>query len=218
MRLLPVLLVIALFSVVAGGCGGVGKGTESADTSHQSSPRRGESPSSSTRLKVAPARPVSTLTNGGRHRDFNDGDRDPESNDDDTVLKYGHAADTADKRAVTAVVMSYYAAAADGNGSEGCRLIYPAVVELILENSNAPSARASQLSAGCPPILSKMFDQHRQSFVAQLATLQVTGVRVEEEKALALLRFASTLEPRKLELHREGKMWKIWSLFDTGLP
>lgn len=206
------LLMAVLLSCLASACGSMS--APSSDTAGS-----GATPPRQTTLAATAAVPVRLRPEAESHRDFNDGDDDANGDDDEMVLDYGHRAGAATERSVAATVISYYRAAVAENGAEACKLFYSVIAEEAIPESYGGSAGSgARGTPSCPVVLSKLFAQHHRQFAAELATMEVTGVRVEGEKALAILRFASTPEPRRIELHREGRAWKMWSLFDNGLP
>jgi hypothetical protein len=88
--------------------------------------------------------------NGRGNRDDNDGDSFGEydntydngsyhDGDDSGVLTFGHAASSADARAITAVAMRFYAAAAAESGARACALMTASVVRAIPEGLRAPA-------------------------------------------------------------------------------
>lgn len=215
MRLLLTLLAAALLSAATTSCGGASKHAGAAPQPASSTSTLVTTP---TTASSAPSTVSTTATTHatGRPKDFSDGDDDSNIADDNVVLEYGHLARPADKQAVTTVATRYYQAAAADNGAEGCALMHAVIVESIPETYDKPGSPARGTT--CPAVMSKLFAQRHKQLIADLAGLEVTGVRVEGENALALLRLRTTPEPRKIELHREGGAWKIWALFDSGLP
>jgi hypothetical protein len=67
-----------------------------------------------------------------------DKDNDISAPYDDTnnnsVLDFGHAADAADRRAVTTLLKQYYAAAAAGDGMAACSMIYATLAAAVPED------------------------------------------------------------------------------------
>ncbi len=135
--------------------------------------------------------------------------------DDAPVRFYGHEADAADRQAITALLTRYYAVAARGDGAEACPMIDSLIAETIAEDyGELPALRGKT----CTTVVSKLFAQHHQQLTVDSATLEVTGVRVEGGRALALVRFAKAPVPDYIAVHREGSVWRIWELFAGQLP
>lgn len=218
MRSLLALLAVALLSVGSAACGGAGKGVGSTSQTAPGASASGgaTSTTASSGAQTAPgatSSPSSATEAGRHHKDSDDGDNDPESNDDNEILDYGHAANAADKRAITAVLTSYYAAGAADDGPEGCKLLYSLIAETIPEEFTAPDLRGPT----CEVVMSKLFKQHQQQLSADHAALKVTRVRVNGGKGLALLNLGKTPESHML-LHREGAAWRVESLLEGGMP
>jgi hypothetical protein len=135
--------------------------------------------------------------------------------DDGPIRFYGHEAGAADKQAITTLVRRYYAVAAKKNGTAGCALLASLTADTIpedYEELTGPHART------CPAIMFKLFDQRHQELVRDNTTLEVISVRIEGNRALALLRFAKASEPNHVSVHREGPTWKIWEIFANHMP
>jgi len=153
---------------------------------------------------------VSKSLNHNNDRD-NDGDH---NNDDASVLDYGHPADAADQRASVALVMGYFAAAAAGDGARACSLLIPFIAESVPENAgHTPSLRGKT----CATVMSKLFGQRHAMFAEKNASLKVLDVRIEGDKALAVLNFTAIPEVRQMIERRIGGTWKILDLVDDNL-
>jgi hypothetical protein len=200
------LLAIALLSLGATACGGASKAGSS--TTNQVSPNASTTGGASTTSASSGA------PTGLQGKDSNDGDNDPQSNDDTAILDYGHLASAADKRAVTALVKRYYAAAAAANGTRACPLIYGIVVETIPEEfAGDPRLRGKT----CATVMSKVFKQRHRQMAADNAILKVTRVGVEGDKGLVLI-YLGIPPVSSVLVHREGRAWKMQSLFEGGIP
>lgn len=149
-------------------------------------------------------------------RDFstykNDRDNDGDHNDDDAgVLDYGHAADATDHRISVALVTHYFAAAAADDGARACSLLIPFVAESVVENEgHTPGLHGKT----CAVVMSKLFKQRHAVLAMKSATLKVIGVRVEGNKALAILDFPTIPEVRQITERRDGSTWKLEDLLD----
>jgi hypothetical protein len=203
-RSLPVLLAVALLSIGIAACGGASKSTGSSQASSNPAVTGGRR-----------ATTASTTTAG---RDSADGDKDTEGNDDNPILAFGHAANEADERAITALVKRYYAAAAADNGAAACSLIFVIFQEAIPEDYGQLAGPRALRGKTCAVVMSKLFKLERRQIVVHNSTLKVTSVRVDGKKGYALLRFGTMPEPRFLQVHIEFGVWKVDSLIDGALP
>jgi cytoskeletal protein RodZ len=215
MRSSLALLAIALLGLSITACGGASSAPQtSSDATTPGSRTSTVSSATSTASTSTSTSAGSTQRSTESHlKDSNDGDDDPASDDDNEILDYGHAASAADKRAITAMVTSYYAAAAADDGIKACSLIYSLVAESIPEENNQTSGVQT-----CASVMSKLFMQHQGQMTTDNASLKVTRVRVEGSKGLALLDFGKTPEPHVLVHSEHSGAWKMESLLETGMP
>jgi len=177
-------------------------------------PASEEAKAVSTETRPQPLTPAPANNPNGRHRDSADGDEDPESNDDEEFVDFGHEAGEQDRRAITTLVEHYYRAAAAQDGNSVCADIYAVVVETIPEQY-AHSPRFS--GSDCEQIMHKVFKYIHATLSAEVPRLRVTRVRVSGAQGVALVYLGKRPEPYVL-LHREGNSWKMKSLFEVGLP
>jgi hypothetical protein len=167
----------------------------------------------------APASAVSSTTQTvGRLEGDEDDDYKGESHydsDDRGVRSFGHAASAPDRRALTALVQRYYAAAAAENGAKACNLTYFILVETIPEDYARPvGPRYLSGAKTCQAVLSLVFEH----FHTQLTQpMEVTGVRVSGNMAYVLLGW-TTMPAGFMEAKREGKAWKIDRVLAAPLP
>jgi hypothetical protein len=145
----------------------------------------------------------------------NDRDNDGDHNDDDgKILYYGHAASPSDRRSSIALLMRYFAAAAAEDGAKACSMLAPFVAESVAESEGRlPSLRGKT----CTVVMSKLFGLHHRLLIEKNATLRVIGVRVEGDKALAVLEFSAIHEVRQITERRVGKSWRLVGLLDSIL-
>jgi hypothetical protein len=137
--------------------------------------------------------------------------------DDNTVRKYGHAADASDRRTVAALVKRYFAAAAREDGVTACSMIVPVFANSVPETLGQAAGPLYSRGNTCAVVLSKLFYHFHRQLAAHAAELEVTGVRVDGAKGIAVLGFR-TLPGRLLHVAREGTVWKIDALLDLELP
>lgn len=150
--------------------------------------------------------------------DSNDLDEDANTEDDNPIVDYGHAASAADARAITALVKRYYRAAAANDGASACRMLVAIVAEDVPEEYGQSPSPAYLRGKTCAAVMSKLFKLHHRQISAESPTRAVTQVRVGEGKGWVVLQSASTPEPRKIAVRREGGLWKIKDLLDSGMP
>jgi len=135
--------------------------------------------------------------------------------DDGPVRFFGHEAEAAETQAIGSLVRRYYALAARADGTGACPLIHSLISTTIVEDYGHV---ATLRGKSCATVISKLFAQHRRELVADSATLEVLGVRVEANRALVLLRFQDAREPDHIEVSREGRTWRIWELLAGRMP
>jgi hypothetical protein len=200
------LLAIALLSANLAACGGTSGEMNSLSKSSSSTPNT-----------VSSVPPGSYLKNDG-DKDSDDEkhkDKRPDDDDDRNLLAaYGPEAGQADRRAVTAVVKSYLAAAAAGDGTKACPLLYGSLAS----NLARDQSHSSQGGNTCATSLARPFrEEHQQLVDDDIPTMVVSGVHVKGDFGLAQLGFRATPE-REILLEREGHIWKMAALFDSELP
>lgn len=215
MRQLVALLTTALLGLGLCACGGAGTRTDSA--SHVSS------------NAVATASTAATSTsNGTSTTDYakvdSDKDNDVGAPYDDTsnnqVPNFGHAASKPYKRAITALIKRYYAAALAGDGAKACSMIYSTLAESVPEDyggaSHQPLPAPYLRGDTCPAVLTGLFKHLHTQLTVEVPKLEVARVRVEEHHALVQLRFGK-LPERQIPVAREGHTWKMEALLDAEL-
>jgi hypothetical protein len=156
-----------------------------------------------------------------RMQPLGDEDRDNHGNlsyldgDDGSVRYLGRAASPREAQVIAALVRRYYAAAAAGDATRACGLLYYIVEESLPEEYGRPPGPPYLSGAdSCEAVLSRVFAR----FHAQLALAPtVTGVRVEGDHADALLGWTK-LGAGFIEVKREGDVWKIDTPLATALP
>jgi hypothetical protein len=155
-----------------------------------------------------------------RDRD-NDSDstgKDRYDSDDRSVLDFGHAANAADSRQITALIRRYYAAAAAEDGTKACSMIYSTYAEAIPEDyGTSPPGPAYARGTTCPAVLTLVFKHFHNEIMARLPKLEVSRIRIREHQGVAVLSFPGMSE-REIRLSREGRTWKAIALTDSELP
>jgi hypothetical protein len=220
-------LAVALLGLGAVACGdatrGAGAGTGASDAAAVSA-GAGVAPASPGHLRDDADADGSYATDHVHVGNGADGDDDSYSDtyydaDDENVLDYGHAAEAADARAVTAAVEHYYAIAARGDGAAACRLVTARVARAV----PAAYGRSAELPAlrgrTCATVMSKVLGELHGQIGADSAALKVGVVRVEGSTAQALLGFGEGGWPSSYTvLRRERGAWRVDELLAGGLP
>jgi hypothetical protein len=198
MRLLLTLLTAAVLSVCTTACGSADAVTDSISRVF----------SNATSSRITRTTPSSTSLTAYSVVD-RDKDNDVQASCDDmnnnSVLSYDHAASVDDRQAVTAAIKRYYAAAAAEDDAKTCSILYWTVAEAVPEEYGRAPAPPSLRGKTCTVVMSKLFRQHHRQLAAEPATLEVTSVRIEGPRELAIFRLPTTPEPRKITLHLEDQ-------------
>jgi hypothetical protein len=229
MRSLLASLAIVLLSLGVTACGDAGKGAGSSSrapsktVAKSDAPTPGESSTSSPGSFRGDEDDDETASNHtSETKNDNDADFDNDTNedtgyydsDDNGIRAYGHAASAADRRTIATLVSRYFAAAAAGDGTKACPLIYSILAEAIPEDYGQPPGPAYARGKTCAVVMSKLFE-HSRSQVA--GGFEVTGVRVEGNQARALLG-SRTIPASFIVAKREHGVWKIDVLLGQPLP
>jgi hypothetical protein len=145
-----------------------------------------------------------------------DDNRNYHDSDDRDIVAYGRPANAADKRAITGVTERYYALSAADDGARACGMLIPRFAESVAESYGRGSTGPAYLRSAttCPQVLALQF-RHAHTQVA--APFAVTGVRVLENHAYALLGSRVTAAAY-IQLERRRGFWKIGALTGSTLP
>jgi hypothetical protein len=214
MRSLLAPPTIALLAIGVGGCGGA-KGTGSSSQ---------VSSNVAVSTSTTQARASGSVPADGYLKGDDDNDADARNRFDDHLIRdYGHAARAADRKAVTALVKRYYAAAVADLGATVCSLMSPHIAGE--RNLGEASEEAFALAASLPPlhgkscaqIMTLLFKEDHVRVTVANSTLVVTSVRINGSRGYALLGFRATPE-RYVSVERERGRWKIDALRDLEIP
>ena len=137
--------------------------------------------------------------------------------DDNSVRRFGHAASASERKAIVALVKSYFAAAASSDGAKACTLIYPSLAGTLPEDLAEAGPAYLRGTKTCPKIMSRIFAQNHAQFSAYAAKLDVADVRLLHGYGLVVLAF-KTLPGRQIEIKREHGTWKLFAVVDRELP
>ncbi len=203
-------LTAALLCVSALACGGTNKNVGSASLIPSSAA------ASSGTYTTTPAStvPPGSYLKSDEDNDGDDGNQVGSPDRTDILFATGKEADQADKRAVTALIKHYYAAAAVGDGAEACPLLYSTLARGLAEGQGQSGQSGGN---ACAVALSSLFEQQRQQLEAdQVATMVVPDVRLTGNIGTATVGFR-TVPVGHFFVKREKGVWKIDALFQTGM-
>ena len=134
----------------------------------------------------------------------------PPGGSDNNIPAYGHEASAADRRAVTALVKRYYAAAAASDGSTACSLLYSNLANSVPEDYGKPPGPAYARGKTCAVVMFKIF-KHLPGHQSDLAATQVTDVRIYRDQGYAELRSSRTPKG-EIFVERQGSSWRVGAL------
>ena len=201
MRSLLALCAIGLLSVGTSACGNAYKGAGSASRV-SSTPK---APSASTQKE----------TKADRDKD-NDGSPDGDTNN--SLLDFGHAANAADSRTITALIKRYYAIAAAEDGAKACSMIYSSFAKSVPEDyGTSPPGPPYARGTTCPAVLTRVFKHFHSRIMVKLSKLDVFRVGIKGRQGVAVLHFGAMPE-REITVAREGHTWKLDALVDSEVP
>jgi hypothetical protein len=206
------LAIGALICLCLSACG-------SADHGVSSAPRPASGLATQTGAAAKSAKSYRTGDN-----DVDDENGEDRPDDDYPLTKYGHAASAAEKRAITALLEHYYAAATAEDGAKACSLLYSSLARDPDLTKTVPADRFSypirvRISPGesCAHVLSALFKHRHPNLMLDAPTLQVTTVRVDGAHGMAVLGFRTAPE-HWMPIARERGVWKAHALLGLLLP
>lgn len=213
MKSLLALLAVCLLSGCMVACGGSGKSTTSGASTTVSSTKT-DATGSTVPTDTTPAH-VETKADA-------DKDNDLEAPYDDTnnnsTLNFGHEANSADTRTITALIKRYYTAALAENGAKACSMIYSTLEEAVPEDyGQSPPGPSYMSGTTCSAVLSLLFKHFHPQITLEYPKLVVARVRLVEHHGYAILHFG-TLPERQIDVSREGHTWKIGQVLDSEVP
>jgi hypothetical protein len=207
-------LAMALLGLSTLACGSASKGNPASEPSPTTT--RGGSAAASIASGASPA-PGYVVGDDDEDEDAYD------YWDDHLVRDYGRAAGTLDRQAIVGLVRRYFAVALAGDGVVACSMLSSKLAKQADLAAAVPRDYVSpDVSAlrgkPCSQFMSLLFGQaHEQLAYADVASLEVTVVRVQGDRGLAVLAFRTASE-RYIPLQREHGTWKIDAILDERLP
>ena len=200
-------LAAALLCVGALACGGTNKNVGSVSQSAAAS-------GGAHATTPAGTAPPGSYLKSDEDNDGDDGNQVGSPDRTDILFATGKEADQVDKRAVTALIKRYYAAAAAGDGAEACPLLYSTLARGLAEGQGQSGQSGGN---ACAAALSSLFEQQRQQLEAdQVATMVVPDVRLTGSIGTATVGFRA-VPVGHFFVKRERGVWKIDALFQTGM-
>lgn len=208
---LLVLSAVALLSLSATACGGAEKSTSVASRASSLGFKGDEDDDEESAES-------NSNNSGDKDADFDNDAKDKRrgyhDSDDNVVLTYGHAASSAEQKALTDVVTRYYAAAAAGNGASACSMITSTFVQAIPEDYGQSPGPVYLRGKTCAAVMTLLF-KHEHKRLA--AAPEITQVRVGDKQAYVFL--GSQAVPASfVTMEREGGVWKVAGLLAQALP
>lgn len=137
--------------------------------------------------------------------------------DDTRIRAFGHAPSVTDRRAITRLVKHYFAVAATEDGQTACSMIVASMARAVPEDLGQPPGPPYLRGKTCAAVMSKLFKQNRRQLTVYSTMLEVTGVRLDRNRGVAVLGFTA-LPGRQIQVVREHGTWKIDALLDRELP
>jgi len=128
-----------------------------------------------------------------------------------SVRTYGTKADAEAEAEIRAAVQDFYAAKSAGDGARACALLARPAREAMVDTL-ARSGRQ-----GCPAILASLLADQDARYRDRIAGVEVTGVRVREDRGLALIEIEATPED-VIPVRREDGSWKVAALAGSAIP
>jgi hypothetical protein len=141
-------------------------------------------------------------------------DREYYDKDDGMVAAFGHNAGPSEGKELTALVRSYEADSATGDGAAACALMYRLLARTIPESYGRPPGPPALRGTTCQAVMDKLFRQLHKQLIRKF---QIMGVRVKGNLAYVLMG-APTLPAGYMSLKREAGSWKISAMLSGPLP
>jgi hypothetical protein len=204
------LCAVVIVSICLAACG---KTSNTSDATSTATDVKQETVS--TTPTHAPPAPAKTKADADHDNDLG-AVADDKSNG--SLLDHGHTADAVDTRAVTALIMRYYAAARREDGSAACSMLYTTLEESVPEDyGQSPPSKPYLRGTTCAAVLTLLFKHERLQIAAEYTKLKVARVAIEERHGIVLLHFGSMPE-RQIPVEREGHEWKLTQILDGEVP
>jgi hypothetical protein len=151
-----------------------------------------------------------------------DGDGDNDSlgrsrydSDNDANFDFGVPAGAAERQAISALVRSYYEAAAGDDGKRACALTYWLTAEAIVEEHDRGKGPHALRGSTCAEVLSKLFAGRHRELVGDLGRLEVRDLQIRRNQGWLVLDPGPARE-RVVFVHRVGAGWRLSVALDAG--
>ncbi len=209
MKASPLTVAAIAACICAAGCGGSGRGTI-GDASATETATVSTVPTDTT-----PA-PLQAKADSDHDNDLSAAEGDDRNNN--STLDFGHEADAAETRTITALIKRYYAAAYAENGAQACSMLYSTLEEAVPEDyGQSPPGPHYMSGTSCPAVLTLLFKHFHPQLALEYPKLAVARVRLVEHHGIVILRFGA-LPERQISVAREGHVWRLDELLDDEVP
>jgi len=131
------------------------------------------------------------------------------------VETFGEEAGPGDRDAAATTVERFLRAQADGDSATACSLMSASTkqnLEVFVEG-----AASESLKLPCTKLVEALRSQIQAKTLAQGDRIQVTGVRIEDDRGFVLYRDARGTESA-FPVVREGSAWKVAAIAGQSLP
>lgn len=139
------------------------------------------------------------------------GYRDPD--DAHIFAHYGRPASAGDTRAVTAVVLRYYALAEAGQAHKACSMLVPSVKKAAVLDHGRFGPAYLHRARTCAEVVSGLFRHSRRELAAPIS---VTGVLVKGSNAYALLG-SRKMQASFIAVLRVNDSWRLEALLGSPI-
>jgi hypothetical protein len=211
----PLRAAVTLVLLVAGlaSCGGSNTdgSSRAASTAHSSA-----TATPAANSEASSTAPLDTTVDADKDNDVTAGSLDDANND--SAMTFGREASPSERRAIVPLIKRYYATALTEDGARGCSMVYSTLAEAAVEDdAQAPGPQYERGAKSCAEVLRRMFVHEHAQIAAQVPKLEVTHIRLVEHHGVAFLRFGALAE-REISVAREGRTWKMDTIYDQELP
>jgi hypothetical protein len=133
---------------------------------------------------------------------------------EESIRRYGTGADAATETAIATAVQEFYGAKAAGDGAGTCALLASETRKSLTQTLG----RSGELKGkGCGAIISRLLQDQDPRYRDRIEQVEVTGARVEDDRALALIEIEATPE-EVIPVRREGGSWKVAAFAGSDIP
>jgi hypothetical protein len=132
----------------------------------------------------------------------------------ESIRTYGAQADGDTETAIAAAVRDFYAAKASGDGARTCTLLASAARKSLVQTMG----RSGELKGkDCGAIVSLVLEQQEPRYRARMREVEVTGARLQGDRALALIEIEASSE-EVIPVRQDGGSWKVAAMAGSEIP